>query len=99
MNLQRAAEIQVLLEGITLPATREQLVRYAASQDAAAAVELERIADREYHRIDEVGEELVPTQPDLPEKQPLPHPETGRAAGGEDYVNPDPTPGAIRPDE
>jgi hypothetical protein len=99
MNLQRAAEIQVLLEGITLPATREQLVRYAAAQDAEAAVELELIADREYHRIDEVGEELAPTQPDLPERQAHPHPESGRLAGGEDYLNPQPTPGAIRPGE
>jgi Protein of unknown function (DUF2795) len=96
MNLQRAAEIQVLLEGIALPATREQLVRYAALQDAAAAVELERIADREYQRIDEVGEELAPTQPDLPEKQHPPHPESGRPPGSEDYLNPEPTPGAIR---
>src|SRR6266436_6452692 len=99
MNLQRAAEIQVLLEGITLPATREQLVRYAAVQDAEAAVELERIADREYQRIDEVGEELVPTQPDLPEKQASPYPESGGLPGGEDYLNPAPTPGAIRPGE
>ena len=38
MNLQRAAEIQVVLEGVKLPATRDQLVQYAALQDAAAAV-------------------------------------------------------------
>jgi hypothetical protein len=30
MDLQRAAEIQVVLEGISLPATRTQLVRYAS---------------------------------------------------------------------
>jgi hypothetical protein len=99
MNLQRAAEIQVLLEGVTLPATREQLVHYAALQDAEAAVELERIPDREYRSIDEVGEELAHTQPHLPAPDARPHPESGRPPGGEDYVNPAPTPGALRPDE
>jgi hypothetical protein len=99
MNLQRAAEIQVLLEGVTLPATREQLVHYAAPQDAEAAVELERIPDRTYQSIDEVGETLADTQPHLLGAEHLPHPESGRPAGGVDYINPSPTPGAIRPDE
>jgi hypothetical protein len=99
MNLQRAAEIQVVLEGIPLPATREQLVHYARPQDAEAAVELERIADGEYRSIDEVGEELVPTQPDLPAEQPPPRPESGAPPGTADYVNATPTPGAIRPNE
>jgi hypothetical protein len=99
MNLQRAAEIQVVLEGITLPATREQLVQYAALQDAEAAVELERIPDRKYQSIDEVGETLAHTQPDFPAKSPGPHPESGAPPGQADYVNPSPMPGAIRPDE
>ncbi|MDX6474903.1 MAG: hypothetical protein QOH95_414 [Gaiellaceae bacterium] len=99
MNLQRAAEIQVLLEGIALPATRAQLVQYAALQDAEAAVDLERLADREYRSIDEVGEELVHTQPQLPAERPVPHPESGDVPGKADYVNPDPTPGELRPDE
>ena len=63
MNLQRAAEIQVVLEGVKLPATRDELVRYAETQDAQAARELASISDREYERLDEVGEELAPTQP------------------------------------
>jgi hypothetical protein len=99
MNLQRAAEIQVVLEGITLPATREQLVNYAALQDAEATVELERIPDRTYQSIDEVGESLAQTQPHVRSAEQLPHPESSRPPGGEDYVNPSPTTGAIRPDE
>jgi hypothetical protein len=99
MNLQRAAEIQVLLEGITLPAAREQLVHYAALQDAEAAVELESLPDREFGSIDEVGEELVHTQPHFPAELPVPQPESGWPPGKLDYVNPDPTPGAIRRDE
>ncbi|HEV7640003.1 MAG TPA: DUF2795 domain-containing protein [Gaiellaceae bacterium] len=99
MNLQRAAEIQVMLEGITLPATRAQLVHYAAAQDAEAAIELERITDRTYRSIDEVGEELAHTEPHLAAASLAPHPESGAPPGGADYVNPSPTPGAIRPDE
>jgi hypothetical protein len=99
MNLQRAAEIQVVLEGVKLPATRAELVHYAALEDAEAAVELERISDREYRSIDEVGEELAPTQPHFPAQSLVPHPESGAPPGEDDYLNPDPTPGAIRPDE
>jgi hypothetical protein len=99
MNLQRAAEIQVVLEGVTLPATREQLVHYAALQDTEAAVQLERISDREYRSIDEVGEELAHTQPQVPAQSLVPHPESGAPPGNQDYVNPDPVPGAIRADE
>jgi hypothetical protein len=99
MNLQRAAEIQALLEGITLPATREQLVHYAALQDAEAAVELERIPDRKYQSIDDVGEELAHTAPHLRAAGHPSHPDSSRPPGGEDYVNPSPAPGAIRPDE
>ncbi len=99
MNLQRAAEIQVVLEGVTLPATREQLVHYAALHDTEAAVELERIFDREYRSIDEVGEELAHTQPQAPAQSLVPYPESGVPPGNQDYVNPDPTPGAIRADE
>jgi hypothetical protein len=99
MYLQRAAEIQVLLEGIPLPATREQLVHYAALQDAGAAVDLEHIPDREYGSIDEVGEELVHTQPHPRAVTRPPSPESGALPGKGDYVNPSPTPGAILPDE
>ena len=63
MNLQRVAEIQVVLEGVKLPATRDELVRYAETQDLQAARELASIRDRTYDRIDDVGEELAPTQP------------------------------------
>jgi Protein of unknown function (DUF2795) len=63
VNAQRAAEIQVVLEGIRLPATRGELIAYARSWDPAAATELEAIPDRAYDRIDEVGEALLRVQP------------------------------------
>jgi hypothetical protein len=99
MNFQRAAEIQVLLEGIALPATRDQLVAYAAREDAAAAALLERIPDREYERIDDVGEELAPTAAARTSTDPLPKPESGKPPGGDDYVTPHPPDtGKLRPD-
>jgi hypothetical protein len=98
MNLQRAAEIQVVLEGIKLPATRDELVRYAESEDPQVARELERISDREYERLDDVAEELAPTQPLRAPEQKPPRPESGQVPGGDDYVNPSPESGGVRPD-
>jgi hypothetical protein len=98
MNLQRAAEIQVVLEGVKLPASRAQLVRYAATQDSGAAAELERIPDREYERLDDVGEELAPTQPVHVAEDRLPRPESGEPPGGDDYLRPFPESGRVDPD-
>jgi hypothetical protein len=98
MNLQRAAEIQVVLEGVTLPATRQQLVHYAALQDTEAAVQLEGISDREYRCIDEVGEELVATQPLRVSAERPPRPESGEPPGGDDYLRPFPESGRVDPD-
>ncbi|MFL5953381.1 MAG: DUF2795 domain-containing protein [Gaiellaceae bacterium] len=96
MNSQRSAEIQVVLEGVKLPATRDQLVRYAALHDAEASAELARIPDREYDSIDEVGEALYPTEPLHREEERLPRPESGEPPGREDYVRPFPESGRVR---
>jgi hypothetical protein len=98
MNHQRAAEIQVVLEGIRLPARRDELLRYAAHEDAAAERELAALPDREYESLDEVGEELVRVQPRPPARVPPPHPESGEPPGGDDYLNPSPRSGAVRVD-
>ena len=98
MNLQRAAEIQVVLEGVALPATRAQLIRYATSEDAAAGRELERVPDREYRSLDEVGEELVATRPVRAGSERLPKPESGEPPGGDDYLKPFPESGEVRHD-
>jgi hypothetical protein len=63
VNTQRAAEIQVVLEGIRLPASRDELVEYARKWDPAAATELSGLPERSYGRIDEVGETLLRVQP------------------------------------
>jgi hypothetical protein len=60
---QRAAELQVVLEGVPLPARKRQLVEYARRENEHAARDLAAIPDREYASLDEVGEALVRVQP------------------------------------
>jgi hypothetical protein len=95
---QRAAEIQVLLEGVRLPASRRELVDYARVQDPAASSELASLPDRSYESIDDVGEALAPVQPAQREPERLPRPESGEPPGGPEYVNPFPESGALRYD-
>jgi hypothetical protein len=61
VDTSRAAELQVLLKGVPLPATKDQLLEYAVQQraepDLIAA--LRGLPEREYKSLDEVGEELV----------------------------------------
>jgi hypothetical protein len=99
VDTRLAAELQVLLEGVALPAHKRELVEYASSQDRAAARHLESLPDREYRSLDEVGEALAPVQP--PRSQPVaavPREESDAPPGGEDYVEPHPEPGAVRDD-
>ena len=99
MSTQTAALIQVVLEGVSLPATKAELVEYARREDPDAARLLEALPDREYRSLDEVGEALAPVQPrrSRPEAA-VPREESDLPPGGEDYVAPDPEPGAVRHD-
>jgi hypothetical protein len=94
---QRAAEIQVALEGVRLPASRDDLVRYARSQDPSLASELRSLLpDESFDALDKVGEALAPVQPPRRDPERLPKPESGEPPGGDDYVNPSPQSGAVR---
>jgi hypothetical protein len=92
MDTQLAAEIQVVLEGVALPASRSELVRYAGEFDDRAAAALERIPDGDYASIDDVGEALVRTQPVRSEQERLPEPESGKPPGGPAYLEAAPRP-------
>ncbi|MDX6413974.1 MAG: hypothetical protein QOH23_1384 [Gaiellaceae bacterium] len=93
------AQLEALLEGVQLPAKKRELLEYARQQDPELAQLLEGLPEREYRALDEVGEALVPAQsPPVPSHVALPREESGLPPGGDDYVNPDPTPGAVRPD-
>jgi hypothetical protein len=99
VETQRAAELQVLLEGVPLPAHKRELLDYARSQDEGAAQQLESLPEREYRSLDEVGEALAPVQPSW--RQPdaaVPREESDKPPGGDDYVAPHPEPGAVRHD-
>lgn len=97
MNAQRVNEIQVLLEGVPLPASRAMLVEYAAAEDADAAQVLrERLPEQQYDRIDEVGELLLGRISPPYAPTPLPVPESGKPPGGDDYLRPFAQPGEVR---
>jgi Protein of unknown function (DUF2795) len=99
VNLQRAAEIQVALEGVKLPASRDELVRYAQTQEPSLAAELQALLpERTYEALDDVGEALAPVQPPPLTAEPQPRSESGGPPGGEDYLNPSPQAGAVRDD-
>lgn len=96
MNSQRAAEIQVVLEGVKLPATLPELIAYARKYDGDAGTQLARLPKRSYDSIDDVGEELMRTQPVSKQAEKLPAPESGLPPGGDDYLNPHPQPGSVQ---
>jgi hypothetical protein len=92
MDAQRATEIQTVLEGVTLPATRKDLLAYARENDAGIIRDLEQLPDGEYDRLDAVGE-LLTMQPSAPKppEHGLPRPESGKPPGGDDYLTPFPS--------
>jgi Protein of unknown function (DUF2795) len=92
----RAAELQALLEGVPLPASKQQLIDYLWPQDARAAEELRALPDREYERLDDVGEALAPTEPRPVARTPVAREESGAPPGGPDYLEPHPKPGQVR---
>jgi hypothetical protein len=101
IDTQRTAELQVLLEGVDLPATRQELIDYAARQSDGADffADLQSLPDQDFRSLDDVGEALLPVQPARGE-QPLaiPREESDLPPGGDDYTKPSPEPGAVRPD-
>jgi len=95
---EQAAIVQALLEGVDLPASKDDLIRYARLHDGHEAALLERLPDREYERLDEVGEALAPVQPHAEQGPQLPREESDLPPGGDDYVKAHPTPGRVRDD-
>jgi len=99
VTMQEAAELQVLLEGVELPAQKRRLIAYARQEDPDAAQRLQQLPDGEYRSLDEVGEALTKVQPTpLPDEAQTPHEESDLPPGGDDYLNPHPQSGAVRHD-
>jgi Protein of unknown function (DUF2795) len=98
MDSQHAAELQVLLEGIPLPADKQKLLDYARRQDETAARRLASLPEQEYRSLDDVGEALAHVQPDGPNAHAdVPRDESGKPPGGDAYLDPNAEPGAVRP--
>jgi uncharacterized protein DUF2795 len=95
----RLAQLQVLLEGVPLPASKQELLHYARREGGGPAdvALLEALPAGEYASIDEVGETLQPVQPVSPTEQPeLPSAESGAPPGGDAYTDPSPESGRVR---
>jgi uncharacterized protein DUF2795 len=99
VELSSVAELQVLLEGVALPADRSEILGYAAQERATPAQIdlLRRLPERCFETIDEVAETLLPVQPsrdgDVPHR---PREESGAPPGGDAYTQPQPESGAAR---
>ncbi len=99
MDLAAVAQLQVLLEGVPLPNERSSLLSYALHEGASGEqiALLQRLPDRRYHNIDEVGEELARVQPAYEDGEPdSPHEESGAPPGGDAYTQPHPESGQVR---
>jgi hypothetical protein len=89
VELQKVAELQVVLEGVPLPNERASLVRYALHGHATGEqiALLQQLRDRRYDSIDEVAEELVSVQPLSEHAVPqVPREESGAPPGGDAYT-------------
>ena len=89
MEPASVAELQVLLEGVSLPAERASLLSYALHEGARGEqiALLKRLPERQYDNIDEVAEELVQVQPSYDHETPhSAHEESGAPPGGDAYT-------------
>jgi hypothetical protein len=88
MSFAIAAELQAVLEGVPLPAQRQELVAYAHAQGADQRLlqALRSVPEREYRSLDEVGEQIASVQPQRSEEPGKPREESGAPPGGDDYT-------------
>jgi AcrR family transcriptional regulator len=98
MSTREVAELQVLLEGVALPASKQELLDYARREDGGRVTALlAQLPDRRYGSLDEVGEALVSVQPQWPQPDsPQPREESGAPPGGDAYLDPAAEPGGVR---
>lgn len=100
MDYPAAAELKTALVGVSLPATKPDLLAYAVEQRVEPTLldALRTLREgHEYIALDEVVEELVHVQPSR--ERPVPHKpkeESGKPPGGDSYTELHPQPGAVR---
>jgi Protein of unknown function (DUF2795) len=84
---------------VPLPASKQELLDYARSQDADERLlrALREVPDREYSYLDEVGEQLTHVQPLRVRPQPrTPGERSDVVPGGDDYTRVPTDTGGIR---
>ena len=95
MDYALAARVQALLEGVPLPAEKHELVSYGRQQqpEPDELAVLQRLPDREYETLDEVGEEIASVQPsrEKPEAEEPREASDAVPGGIDDYVTANPT--------
>ena len=99
MEIASVAELQVLLEGVSLPSERSSLMKYALHEGATAQqiALLRQLPERRFDNIDEVAEELMHVQPPREDEVPhKPREESGNPPGGDAYTQPRPESGQVR---
>lgn len=80
------AYLEALLEGVPLPATKDDLVTYAKRSGENRAVSLlKSLPHGRYEWLDQVGEALSPVQPKWPRERRVPKAESGLPPGGPGY--------------
>jgi len=103
VELSTVAELQVLLEGVALPAERSELLTYAAQEGATPTQIglLQSLPERQFDTMDDVAETLVRVQPQREQEVPhRPRAESGDPPGGDAYTQSHPRAarcGASRP--
>lgn len=98
-RIQIAAMAQQYLEGIPLPVRTEIVIDYAERIGVPDEVmqALRELPDEHFRRLDDVGHAIFDTQPDFaPPDVRTPANESGLYPGGDAYLDPSPTPGAVR---
>jgi hypothetical protein len=93
------AELQAMLEGVPLPADKQALIRHAREQEATPdeLAALEKLPEREYDSLDDVGETLQPVQPVSAAKDAeQPRVESDLPPGGDAYTDASEEPGWVR---
>ena len=88
----------MLLEGVPLPASKQELLDHALLERGGHLTPLlERLPDREFRSLDEVGEELLHVQPVWSQSDANePKAESGEPPGGSAYTDSSAEPGAVR---
>jgi hypothetical protein len=86
MTHQRRAYLETLLEGVALPATKQDLIEHAKHEGSRKdARMLKSLPSVRFSSLDEVGEQLQRVQPEWPRTHRQPRPESDLPPGGALY--------------